>query len=258
MAAGLDALVMDVKTGNGAFMQTLAEAEALADSIIKTAAEAGLPVRAAITDMSAVLGRNAGNAVEVVESIDYLTGAHRDARLQQVVTTLAIDMLCITGLADTPEQAEAQLKAALDTGKAAEVFAKMVAAQGGPHDVLEAPAQHLPQAPIKKPAFAPAAGCVTQIKVRELGNVIVALGGGRKRVEDQLDYAVGLTDIAGIGACLDAEHPIAYVHARDEAGAEQAIDALQQVFQMSAERPDPEPPPAAVIYKQLAPPRHSR
>ncbi len=250
IAAGLDALVMDVKIGNGAFMQTLADAEQLADSIINTAAEAGLPVRATITDMSAVLGRNAGNAVEIMETIDYLTGTYRDERLQDVVTALAIDMLCMIGLADEPESAERQINAALDGGKAAEIFAKMVSAQGGPHDFIESAAQHLPQAAVKKPAYAKDAGFVTHINVREVGNIIVALGGGRKRVEDKIDYSVGLTDVAGIGVRVDADKPIAYVHARDEDSAEQAIEGLRHAFSVSEEKLHQLP--ASVICERLA------
>ena len=130
VSAGLCGLVMDIKTGSGAFMETETAADALADSIIKTAAGIGLPVRAVITDMSEVLGRNAGNALEVRETIDYLTGAYRDPRLHEVVVTLATAMLALAGVEEDRQAAGELLQSVLDQGQATRVFMEMTTALG--------------------------------------------------------------------------------------------------------------------------------
>ena len=241
VSAGLCGLVMDIKTGSGAFMETETAADALADSIINTAAEIGLPVRAVITDMSEVLGRNAGNALEVRETIDYLTGAYRDPRLHEVVLTLATAMLALAGIEDDRHAARELLQAALDQGQATRVFVEMVTALGGPPDLVEQMDHHLPPSPVVRPVFLNGEGYLAGIDVRMVGNVIVALGGGRKRVEDSIDHRVGLMDIAGISARIDPHTPIAYVHALDEAGSQLAIQSLQQAFVLADEEPQIKP-----------------
>lgn len=237
MSAGLCGLVMDIKTGSGAFMEAEADALDLAHSIINTAAEACLPARAVITDMSEVLGRNAGNALEVRETIDFLTGAWRDDRLHEVVFALAAEMLALAGIEEDRQAAQTLLQAALDQGRATRVFADMVSALGGPADLVERVDDYLPPALVVRPVFLDGEGYIATIDVRRVGNAIVALGGGRKRVEDRIDHSVGLTDIAGIGARIDPRTPIALVHARAETDAELAIQSLQQAFLLSEEKP---------------------
>ena len=241
ISAGLNGLVMDIKTGAGAFMETEAAALNLARSIVDAAREAGLPVRAVITDMSEVLGRNAGNAVEVRETIDYLTGVYRDSRLHEVVFTLAAEMLALAGIEENRQAARTLLQAALDQGQATRVFADMVGALGGPADFVERVDHHLPQAPVVRPVYLDGEGSIAGIDVRQVGNAIVTLGGGRRRVEDSIDHSVGLTDIAGIGASIDPHTPIAFVHGRDETGAERAIRSLQQAFVLADDEPAMKP-----------------
>lgn len=241
MSAGLGGLVMDIKTGSGAFMESEADALALARSIVDTAAAAGLPARAVITDMSEVLGRNAGNALEVREAIDFLTGDCRDDRLHEVVFTLAAEMLALAGIEDNRQAAQTLLQAALDRGQATRVFTDMVAALGGPPDLVERADHHLPGAPVVKPVFLKGEGYLRNIDVRLVGNAIVTLGGGRMRVEDSIDHSVGLADMAGIGARIDPHTPVARVHAPDEAGAEQAFHTLQQAFVLADEKPPAKP-----------------
>ena len=247
VSAGLCGLVMDIKTGSGAFMETESAADALADSIIKTAAEIGLPVRAVITDMSEVLGRNAGNALEVRETIDYLTGAYRDPRLHEVVLTLATAMLALAGIEEDRHAAGKLLQSALDQGQATRVFMEMTTALGGPPDLIERIDRYLPPSPVIKPVFLRDEGYIADIDVRLVGNVIVALGGGRTQVEDGIDHSVGLTDIAGIGDRIDPHVPVARVNAWDEAGAELAIRSLQQAFELAGEKPALKP----VILKAI-------
>ena len=241
MSAGLAGLVMDIKTGSGAFMQTEGEAATLADSIVATAAAAGLPVRAVITNMSEVLGHSAGNALEVREALEYLTGARRDPRLHEVTLALGAEMLVLAGVEQDHQAARELLQAKLDAGQAARVFTEMVRALGGPADLVEHTDHYLPPAPVVEPVFRRQEGYVTAIDVRRVGNLVVALGGGRRRVEEAIDHRVGLTRIAGLGARIDPHTPIATVHARDEAGVELARETLARVFILAEEKPLPIP-----------------
>ena len=248
IAAGLRGLAMDVKTGSGAFMETEAEAEALARSIVDTAAAVGLPVKAVITDMDEVLGRAAGHAVEVRESIDYLTGAGRDSRLHEVVFTLAAAMLALAGIEQDPAQARRRLQSALDSGQAAQVFSAMVRALGGPADLLERVDHYLPLPPVVKPVFLEEEGYVASIDARQVGLAILNLGAGRQRAEDNIDYGVGLTDVVAIGARVDSRTPVAQVRARDEDAAAATAQAVGRTYRLAAEKPAPRP----VIRKILA------
>ena len=241
MSAGVAGLVMDIKTGSGAFMQTEAAAVELATAIANTARAAELPVSALITDMSQVLGHSAGNAVEVRETLDYLGGVHRDARLHEVTLALGAQMLTLAGVEENRQAARNLLQAALDEGRAMQVFADMARALGGPPDLVERIDAHLPQAPVIKPVFLDGEGYITAIDVRRVGNLVVALGGGRRRVDETIDHRVGLTNIAGIAALIDPHTPIAMVHARDEAGIKLAQDTLARAFVLAEEKPSAKP-----------------
>ena len=194
LAAGLDALVMDVKFGSGAFMAEFDDALALADSIATVAVGAGMPTVALLTDMNQVLGRTAGNALEVRESIDLLTGAGHDGRLYEVTAGLSAELLVLGGLARDAEAGRVMVDEAISTGRAAERFAAMVAALGGPSDLLENPDTHLAEAPFLREVRIRDEGFVTAVDTRALGVAVVALGGGRTRVQDPVDPAVGLSD----------------------------------------------------------------
>ncbi|WP_339863517.1 thymidine phosphorylase [Paremcibacter congregatus] len=241
ISAGLDALVMDIKVGPGAFMETEAQAEELASSIIRTAGENQVPTHAILTSMDEVLGRTAGNALEVVETLDYLSGRVRDPRLHEVVMALTSEMLLLTKLAATREEAEAKLEAVLDNGQALEIFAEMVTELGGPADFVEKHDLYLAKARVIKPVYARDAGYVSAIDVRGVGNLIVKLGGGRSVPGQVLDMAVGLGDIARIGEYVDAQTPMAMVYAQSDAEAEQIITDMQDCYQLS-EQPQAAPP----------------
>lgn len=228
LAAGLQGLVMDVKSGSGAFMASLDDARALADAIAETANRAGLPTVALVTDMNQVLGLSAGNALEVREAIGFLTGASREKRLLDVTVALAGEMLALGGLAPDPAAGRTKAEAALAGGHAAERFAAMVAALGGPADLLERPDRHLAAAPVVHAVHAAAPGTVAAVDTRALGVAVIELGGGRRRVTDRIDHAVGLDRIAGIGERVDGGRPIAHVHARSEADAARAAEAVRR------------------------------
>jgi thymidine phosphorylase len=218
LAAGLDALVMDVKTGSGAFLPERERAQELADALVETSEGAGMRCRALLTDMDQVLGRTAGNAVEVRESIAMLRGEPTEPRLYEVTMALTRELLVLGGIEADPEQA-------LASGAAAERFERMVAALGGPTDLLEAPDRHLETAPVQ--VAVPAHGRIERIDVRAVGLAVVELGGGRTREDQPVDHAVGLTEIAGLGE--EPEH-LAIVHARDELGAQRAVLRLREAF----------------------------
>ncbi len=191
LAAGLQGLVMDVKTGSGAFMPTFEGARDLAASIVGVANGAGLPTVALITDMNEPLASAAGAAVEVRNAVDYLTGARREARLNAVTLALGAELLLLSGLASDVGAARAALERALASGAAAERFERMVALLGGPEDFLSQAADLLPAAPVVVAAAPERAGFVEQIDVRAVGMAVVELGGGRARASDKIDPAVG-------------------------------------------------------------------
>jgi thymidine phosphorylase len=241
LAAGLQALVLDVKTGSGAFMAAREDAEALARALVDVAAGAGLPTVALLTDMDEVLGTTAGNALEVRESIDVLTGAAREPRLLEVTVALSAAALVKAGLAPDEAAAREDVMKVLDDGSAAERFGAMVAALGGPADLVENPAGHLPAASVSRPVAPERPGYVSSVDARAVGLVVTALGGNRRREDDTIDPAVGLSDVAPIGAQVGPDRPLAFVHARGDASAEEAATALLNAVQVSPEPPAERP-----------------
>jgi len=230
LAAGLDALVLDVKVGSGAFMPTYEKSVELAESMVGVGNGAGMLTSALLTDMSQSLAPCAGNAIEVQASIDYLTGKNRPARLHEVTMALCAQMLVLGKLAKDNAEAVAKLETALESGRAAEIFGKMVAGLGGPADLVENPGKHLEAAPLIRPVPAPRGGFVSAVKCRELGLAVVSLGGGRRKPEDKIDFAVGFTEYAELGAAIEAGQPLALVHARTESQVAQAIAEVQAAY----------------------------
>jgi thymidine phosphorylase len=248
IAAGLDALVMDVKTGSGAFMRTLEESRALARSLIGVAASAGLRTHAAITDMSQTLGSSVGNALEIAEVIAFLKGDAREPRLAEVVFVLVSEMLVMGGLAGDAAQARQRAEAALRSGEAAERFARMVAELGGPRDLLAGAARHLPRAPLVEPIFPAAQGWVASVDARAIGSLLVELGGGRQVAGEALDLAVGLTAVSGIGTRVGRDRPLAMLHARSAQQVRRAGEVLRGAVSLSDEPVAPPP----VVHEILA------
>ena len=235
LAAGLDALVMDVKTGNGAFMATYENACSLAQSIVTVARGAGLATNALVTDMNQVLGRSAGNALEVQESLDALTGVARDSRLLTVAETLSAELLLLGGLADDRQAAQRAIAGALDSGQAAEAFERMCAALGGPKDLIVNAAHYLPAARVTRAVYAMEEGTVSAVDARGVGLAVIALGGGRTRADQAIDHSVGFSEIAAIGEQAGKNNSLAIIHARNEAEAGSAAEALQGCFTISQE-----------------------
>ena len=237
LAAGLGALILDVKTGSGAFMPTLEKSRALARSLVEVANGAGLKTAALITDMNEPLASAAGNGLEVRNAVDFLTGKHQDARLKEVTLSLCAEVAAMTGITASVAEARKLVEQALDSGRATERFAIMVTALGGPSDFVEALDTHLTPAPIIRDVFATGHGTISEIDTRGVGMAVVALGGGRTMPNDSIDHTVGFDRLLGLGATIDAHTPIARIHARDEASAADAQARLKSAYRLGDTAP---------------------
>ncbi|WP_038891094.1 thymidine phosphorylase [Vibrio campbellii] len=246
LAAGLESLVMDVKVGSGAFMPTYEASEELAKSIVAVANGAGTKTTAILTDMNQVLASSAGNAVEVREAVRFLTGEYRNPRLLEVTMASCAEMLVLGKLAENTEDARAKLMEALDNGKAAECFGKMVVGLGGPVDFVENYDNYLEKAEIIKPVYATETGVVSAMDTRAIGMAVVSMGGGRRVATDEIDYAVGFDNFIRLGEVADSDKPLAVIHARTEEQWEEAAKALRSAITVGGEyTPTPE------VYRQI-------
>lgn len=236
LAAGLGGLVMDVKTGSGAFAASRQDARDLAESIVAVANGAGLPTTALITDMDQVLGHTVGNALEVAEAAAYLRG-DREPRTHALVLALAAEMLVLGGLAGDPAAARQRAERALASGAAADRFARMVAGLGGPGDFLERGDHYLPSAPVIVACPAARDGYIVGMDTRALGVAVVGLGGGRRAASDRIDPRVGLTCPGHVGDAVARGQPLALIHAADPSAAEAAIAAVQAAIRLDGAPP---------------------
>ena len=248
LAEGLDALVMDVKVGSGAFMPTYEASEDLAQSIVGVANGAGCQTTALLTDMNQVLASSAGNALEVREAVRFLTGEQRNPRLLEVTLALCSEMLISGKLAADDKEARQQLMKVLDNGKAAEIFARMVAAQNGPADFVERYDTYLPAPMLSKAVYADRPGIVSSMDTRALGLAVVAMGGGRQRASDSIDYSVGLSEMITLGERADAQRPLAIIHASNEAQWQQAAAAVKAALVLGEAAPAATP----VVYRRVS------
>lgn len=238
LAAGLNALILDVKTGSGAFMKTMAQSQDLATSLVHVANGAGVKTGALITDMNEPLASAAGNALEMRNAVDFLTGQHRDPRLFEVTLELSASALVLAGAHTELTEARRTAEDVLASGAAAERFARMVAALGGPADLIENMDTHLETAPIIRDVFAKGSGKVSAINTRGIGMSVVALGGGRRNPADRIDFAVGFDRIAPLGAQVDGKTPLARMHARDETSAVEGARRLIEAYELGGSLPD--------------------
>ncbi|MBB5576750.1 MULTISPECIES: thymidine phosphorylase [Rhizobium] len=237
LAAGLETLVLDVKIGNGAFMTSLEEAETLARSLVEVANGAGVKTSALITDMNQPLADAAGNVVELRNCLDFLRGGKANTRLETVVLAFAAEMLTQAGIAKTLLEAEAKAHKALSSGKAAELFARMVQALGGPADLLDHPDKYLTAAPVQKPVLASSDGWLVACDARAIGMSVIDLGGGRRHPQDKIDHRVGFSDILPLGTKVSKGDRIATVHAADETSAEKAVADLSANYRIGDAAP---------------------
>jgi thymidine phosphorylase len=247
LAAGLETLVLDVKVGNGAFMASREDAERLATSLVEVANGAGVKTSALFTDMNQPLADAVGNAVEIRNCLDFLAGRKTGTRLETVVLAFAADMLTSSGIASSLEDGERRAADALSSGRAAEIFGRMVHMLGGPADLLERPDAYLPLAPSIVPVVALQAGWLSACDAREIGMAVIDLGGGRRHPDDRIDHRVGFTNLLPLGTRVERGDLIGMVHAATDASAEAAAAALQGTYNIS----DRAPVLPAVISKRL-------
>ena len=241
LAAGLDTLVLDVKVGNGAFMQSLEEAETLARSLVDVANDAGVRTSALITDMNQPLADAAGNALEIVNCLDFLNGKKAGTRLEDIVLAFAAEMLVQSGQTENLSDARDKASLALSSGRALEVFGRMVAALGGPLDFVERPQNYLASAPVSIPALAQRSGFVSLYDTRAIGMAVVELGGGRRRASDMIDHRVGISDILPLGRWVEKGDPLAVVHALNHDDAARIVQYYQLACGLSEDAPSIEP-----------------
>ncbi len=241
LAAGLGWLVLDVKCGNGAFMDDLDKARALAESLVRVANGAGTRTVALITDMNQSLASAVGNAVEVKNAVEFLNGTHRDPRLEEVTVQLVTQMVAVARSRDDTDAVEAEVREKLDNGSAAQLFGNMVSALGGPDDFLDLYEDYLPKAPIVRDVLAQEAGYVRSMRTRDIGVAVVAMGGGRRTREDEIDHAVGLSNLVSVGDEIEPGTRLFTVHANDEPMFEQAKTSVRAALDFGKQAPASKP-----------------
>lgn len=239
LAEGLTALVLDVKYGSGAFLPELDRGLTLARTMIELGADHGCPVVALLTAMDRPLGRACGNALEVEESIAAVRG-EGPADLMEVTYALGAEMLVLGGAAATRSEARRRMEVAISSGRAARKFQEIIEAQGGNPAVVDDPGL-LPQAAECELFVAPRDGVVAQVEPRAIGRGITALGGGRTRVEDTVDPAVGFVITARPGDVVRAGEPLATIFARDAAGVAAGRAALAESIRLADDADPPLP-----------------
>ena len=217
LASGLDALVMDIKTGNCAFAADYKMAQELAQSIANVSNQSGVPTSCLITDMNQVLGHSVGNATEVIECLDFLVNP-KDASTRLITLTIELSayMLQLSGLEKDLDIARKKSQDALNSGQAASIFGKMIYELGGPIDLLEKPNKHLNPMPIISPVKSKASGYISEIDVRAVGLSMIHLKAGRTRSTDPIDHGVGLSEIVSVGQWVSKGDTLAMAHCRDK------------------------------------------
>jgi pyrimidine-nucleoside phosphorylase len=239
IAEGIDALVLDVKTGSGAFMKTQADSRRLAESLVSIGKASGVRTEAVITNMDAPLGRAVGNALEVIECFEVLKG-NGPSDLVDISTELAARMLVLGGMAPDRAVARQRVDAAIRSGAGLERFRRIIEHQGGDPRVVDEYAR-LPRAPARQMITAAQSGFVTRLDAELIGRASVSLGAGRDRVEDAVDPAVGIQVIAGVGEAVRAGDPVLELHYRDRARLQQAIDQASRAVAIADRAPAARP-----------------
>ena len=247
LAAGLQYLVMDVKCGNGAFMENMERAVALAHSITRVANGANTKTTALLTDMNSVLGTTVGNALEVKEALRYLQGEKADQRLDDVTMALCVELLINSGLAKTESEAKIKLRQSITSGTAYDYFIKMAIELGAEKGIVENFIEKGPQAHHIEPIYAPREGYISSIDTRKVGLAVIIMGGGRTIPNQQINYTTGFTDFCQIGDKVDTKTPLCYVHSEDE----NLVSEVKSIIYNAIEITDTEPEKEPVIIKKI-------
>ncbi len=241
LAAGLSYLVMDIKCGNGAFMETTARAVELARSIARVANGAGTKTTALLTDMNSVLGTTVGNALELREAMDYLQGKNIDSRLDEVTMALSSELLVNSGLAKDTDDALRQLKKSISSGAAYEKFIQMASHLGTDKSILDNLSGKLPKAKYIEPIYSREEGYVSAIDTRKVGLGVIMLGGGRTIPTQKINYTTGFTSFCQIGDKVDRKTPLCYIHAEDKDKISEVAAVLIDAIRITAHKPQKHP-----------------
>ncbi|MDC0057016.1 thymidine phosphorylase, partial [Alphaproteobacteria bacterium] len=246
IASGLRSLVLDVKVGNGSFNATLDVSKNLAMSLVNVAKGAGLQCEAILTDMNQILGRSAGHALEVTECVEYLTMKNRHPRLETITNKLVTSILIMTKKISKIRATE-EINKVLSSGLAAEKFEKMVSALGGSNSFLNNYTTKMTKAPYIENISLGKQGYIKEIKTRELGLILIELGGGRKQANDNINYQVGFDNVKGLGDFVDAPTSIIQVHSQSKDDFERVKDQIIKCFTLS----DGKVSPSETIYETI-------
>lgn len=238
LAAGLDALVLDVKTGSGAFMKSPADAFELAQALVSTATQTGCPTAALVTDMNQPLAPAIGNAVEVREVMKVLCGKVETSRLVSITCALGGEILVLAGMAEDRKSGAAMVKSTFSEGRACARFERMVADLGGPKKFASNWQDCLPEAAIVSDVLASRAGYISKIDGEALGQAVVNLGGGRLRADDEIDPSVGFSDLASLGDRVEKGTIIGRVHGQSQADISAAKKAFYAAYSVSKTPPN--------------------
>ena len=234
IAAGVNSLVLDIKVGNGSFNTDEDVAGKLADSLVSVARGAGLKCSAVLTDMNQVLGWNAGHTLEVLESIEYLKNNKKNTRLEKITNEL-ISVLLVMIKNISKEEALKQILDVINNGKAAEKFEHMVAALGGPKDILTSFNNKALKASYKEDIFCSTKGIVKSINTRRLGMLLIELGGGRKQISDKINFSVGFEKVVDVGSQVDLSTPLLILHAQTKENVDSIKKQIVECFDISTE-----------------------
>ena len=232
IASGLKTLVLDVKVGNGSFNSTLEIARDLSNSLVRVAKGAGLKCEAILTDMNQVLGKSAGHRLEILECINFLTNQEKDPRLMKITYELVASILMMSHNL-SKEDALKKIDTVISNGVAAEKFEKMVAALGGASNILSSYKDQLEINAFKKDMFIKQSGYVQKIKTRDLGLILIELGGGRKQVTDKINFNVGYDNVLSVGDRVDSSTPLLTVYCHSDKDFENVGKKIEECFLIS-------------------------
>ena len=233
ISSGIKNLVIDVKVGNGSFNPTLEIAEKLANALVKVAKNSNLKCSAILTDMNQVLGNNVGNALEVEECIEYFINKKSNNRLKEITNALSCEILCLNNVNLSKKQALEKINKVIEQGYAAEKFEKMVSLLGGPSKILSTYKKDLSTSNYIEDVISEQTGFIKSIETRQLGLLLIELGGGRKNTTDKINYSVGFSNVAGIGKKIEKNMPLLTLHCENKNIANEFKKMISKCFLFS-------------------------
>lgn len=247
LSAGTEALVADIKVGSGTVIEDVSAGRVMATMLLNTAKSLGMSATAVISDSNQVIGKSAGNAVEIKEAIEFLIGKNKDSRLMDLVLTLGSEMLLAGKLITSYEEGKRRLSTALEKGEGAEKFSRMVMRFSGVGNILEKYEDILPRAPIIRPVFGSKEGYISYIDGKKIAHCLIIMKAARLSLADIIDYSAGFSSCRSVGDYVDLDTPLAYVHAKDEDSFLIVSEIIKEAFIIKENISDISP----VVYEIL-------